>query len=65
MKAIKLIFCLLLLSITTLTAISQEYAEKSRIKTLAPRWAKGVTYNQKRIITELINSMVYVEGGTF
>ena len=34
-------------------------------KTLTPRWADGVTDEQKRILTELINSMVYVEGGTF
>ena len=33
--------------------------------TLTPKWAEGVTDEQKRILTELINSMVYVEGGTF
>ncbi len=35
------------------------------IKKLTPRWASNVTTEQKSILTDLINSMVLVEGGTF
>ena len=38
---------------------------KPSLSTLTPKWAPEVTDEQKRILTELINSMVYVEGGTF
>ncbi len=37
----------------------------NRSKTLTPKWAPEVTEEQKRILTELIESMVLVEGGTF
>ncbi len=34
-------------------------------KALKPKWAPNTTDEQKRIITEILNTMVYVEGGTF
>ena len=75
MKSLKLLLSLFLFSVTSLTAISQEtqYIKvvNSRVNSkpspsaLIPKWAMDVTEGQKRILAELINSMVYVEGGTF
>ncbi len=38
---------------------------KIKFGTLSPNWSSDATSEQKRIIGELIESMVFVEGGTF
>ncbi len=44
--------------------VKQDYV-LSISSTLTPRWSSSATSEQKRIIGELIESMVLVEGGTF
>ena len=34
-------------------------------KALQPRWSKSITAQQKRVLQQLIDSMVRVDGGTF
>ncbi len=48
----------------------QEKKEKTKVKhttygSLSPNWSSSATAEQRRIIGELIESMVMVEGGTF
>ena len=39
--------------------------QEQTIKTPTPKWAAGTTTKQKKVLRELINNMVLVDGGTF
>ena len=59
----------LLFAGTPISAQRSKTRKKARqeqtIKTPTPKWAAGTTTKQKKVLRELINNMVLVDGGTF